>query len=240
MKLICYLSNGYPSIEKSIEMAGHYAKAGADIIEVDFPSKNPYLEGEYIAGRMNDALKACDDYDKYMEGILKIKEQNPKTEFIILAYENTISEIGTAKFSKFLLDNDFKNLIYVGNEQENIKAELIKKGIKVSCYVQFHLPEDEVKAAVSANGFVYIQAKPTMNNINPNYPTLKDCIEKLRAEGIKREIYAGVGISTEEDVKMAKEAGADGVFVGSRILKLHDNIPELEKAIKELKNATLV
>ena len=32
MKLICYLSNGYPSIEASIEMAKTYVEAGCDII----------------------------------------------------------------------------------------------------------------------------------------------------------------------------------------------------------------
>jgi tryptophan synthase alpha chain len=32
MKLICYLSMGYPSIEHSIKIAKEYVKAGCDII----------------------------------------------------------------------------------------------------------------------------------------------------------------------------------------------------------------
>ncbi len=239
MKLICYLSNGYPSIDSSIKMAKDYVDAGADIIEVDFPSRDPYLEGEYIANRMAEALKACDDYDKYMEGMLKIKAENPNTRFIVLAYENTVVEIGVDKYAKFLLDNGFEDIIYVGAEHDEIKKQLIEKGIKVSCYVQFHMPEDEVKAAIEANGFVYMQAKPTTGNVNPKYPILKDCIKALRDAGIKREIYAGVGIATTEDVQMAKEAGADAVFVGSRILKLQEDIPAMKDAIRELKNAAL-
>lgn len=239
MKLICYLSNGYPSIDSSIKMAKDYVDAGADIIEVDFPSRDPYLEGEYIANRMAEALKACDDYDKYMEGMLKIKAENPNTRFIVLAYENTVVEIGVDKYAKFLLDNGFEDIIYVGAEHDEIKKQLIEKGIKVSCYVQYHMPEDEVKAAIEANGFVYMQAKPTTGNVNTKYPTLKDCIKALRDAGIKREIYAGVGIATTEDVQMAKEAGADAVFVGSRILKLQQDIPAMKDAIRELKNAAL-
>ena len=44
MEIICYLSSGYPTIESSIEVANDYAKAGCKIIEVDFPSRDPYLE----------------------------------------------------------------------------------------------------------------------------------------------------------------------------------------------------
>ncbi len=237
MKLICYLSNGYPSIDASIKMAKEYVEGGCDIIEVDFPSRDPYLEGELIAGRMAEALRENDNYDDYMAGILKIKAQNPKTRFIVLAYENTVMEIGVQKYADFILDNGFGDIIYVGNQHPEVLRELIERGIKVSCYVQFHQPEDEVQAALSANGFVYVQAKPTTGNINPKVPTLKDCIQKLRSLGVTREIYAGVGIYTTEDIAMAREAGADGVFVGSTILKLHDDVPKLKETIRAFKAA---
>ena len=64
MEIICYLSNGYPTIEASYNMAVEYADAGCRMMEVDFPSRNPYLESDYIAGRMKKALEACDDYYK--------------------------------------------------------------------------------------------------------------------------------------------------------------------------------
>ena len=56
MEIICYLSNGYPTIEASYNMAMEYADAGCKMMEVDFPSRNPYLESDYIAGRMEKAL----------------------------------------------------------------------------------------------------------------------------------------------------------------------------------------
>lgn len=237
MKLICYLSNGYPTIESSIEMAKIYTEAGCDVIEVDFPSHDPYLEGDFIAGRMRQALENCNDYDKYMDGILEIKNDNPNTHLLLLAYGNTISEIGDDKFIKFCLDNDIKDLIFVGEDTELLN-KLMEHGLKISCYVQFHMPEAELKAAKESNGFVYMQAKPMINNINEKYPTLKDCIAHLKEIGIDREIYCGVGIRDANDINMAKLSNADGVFVGSTILKLHDDIPRLKETIKELKSAT--
>ena len=52
MEIICYLSNGYPTIEASYNMAVEYADAGCRMMEVDFPSRNPYLESDYIAGKI--------------------------------------------------------------------------------------------------------------------------------------------------------------------------------------------
>lgn len=237
MKLICYLSNGYPTIEKSVEMARIYTEAGCDVIEVDFPSRNPYLEGEFIAGRMKSALENCSDYSKYMEGIVRIKNENPGTPLLVLAYDNTVEEIGEEAFVRFCLENDLTDMIYVGDNM-GLQQRLIDSGLKISCYVQFHMPENEVTAAKNSNGFVYLQAKPMTGNIDPNYPILKDCIDHLKSIGIDRKIYVGVGIRDAEDIRMAKESGADGVFVGSTILKLHDNIGLLTETIKTLKSAT--
>lgn len=237
MKLVCYLSNGYPTIESSIRTAKDYAEAGCDIIEVDFPSSDPFLEGDYIAARMKAAIENCNDYKQYMDGIKKIKDNHPDTKLIILSYENTILSIGAERFIEFCIQNNIQDIIYVGGDDKEIKNKIIEKGIKISCYVQFHMPEEEIRAAVSSNGFVYMQAKPTNNNINPKYPMLKDCINELKRRGITREIYAGVGIYTTDDIQMAKNAGADAVFVGSTILKLQTDIPKMKETIASFKRA---
>ena len=78
MKLICYLSNGYPSIQASLDMAQQYVAAGCDIIEVDFPGHDPYLESDFIATRMKHALEACCDYDAYMDGMAQLRTLNRK------------------------------------------------------------------------------------------------------------------------------------------------------------------
>ena len=237
MRLICYLSNGYPSIEASVRLAQEYVEAGCDIIEVDFPAVNPYLESEYIAGRMKAALEKCDDYGEYMDGIKQMKNNHPDTKFIIIAYEDTILSIGLERFVAFCLENDICDIIYVGGTNEQAKNRLVESGIKISCYVQFHMPEEEIDAAQNSNGFVYMQAKPTNGNVNVQYPALKDCIDELRRRGIAQEIYAGVGIHTIEDLQLARESGADAVFVGSSILKLQEDVPRMKAVIAEFKKA---
>ena len=235
MDSILYLSNGYPTLDASLQMAKEYADAGCGIIEIDFPSHDPYLESKLIAGRMAKSLEACDDYDKYMEEIVRVKQELPNVKLLVLSYENTIQEIGPDKFIKFCLDNDFKDVLLVGLSSNEIKDKIIAAGIRVSCYVQFQMLPEEIESAKNSNGFVYLQAKPneTQGYVNPKYPTLKDCVQCLRDAGIDRPIYCGVGVHAPEDVKMVKEAGGDAAFVGSAILKLQDDIPAMKEKIRE-------
>lgn len=234
MEIILYLSNGYPNLESSYQTAIEYADAGCRMMEIDFPSKNPYLEGEYIADRMAKALEICDDYEKYMESMVKIKDRLPQVKFLVLAYENTVEEITTERFIHFCKENGFEDVLLVGLKDETIKNKIIESGLKVSCYVQFHMLPEEIESAKASNGFVYLQAKPN-DNVNPKFPTLKDCVQHLRDCGIERPIYCGVGVHAPEDVKMVKDAGGDAAFVGSTILKLHEDVPAMKDMIRRYK-----
>ena len=155
MEIICYLSNGYPTIESSYNMAVEYADAGCKMMEVDFPSRDPFLESDYIAGRMKKALEACDDYEKYMDSIVAIQKRLPDVKLLVLAYENTVEDIGVDRFIEFCLSNNLKDILLVGLKDDIIKNKIIAAGLQVSCYVQFHLPEEEIERAKQSNGFVY-------------------------------------------------------------------------------------
>lgn len=235
MKLIAYLCNGYPTLKASAEMAKTYAKSGVDTIEIDFPSRNPFLEGELISGRMAKALEACGDYDCYMAEMAEVKRSLPSTDFILMVYENVVEEIGVVKFIAFCLDNGYLDIVLVGLKDDTIKNQIIEAGLRVSCYVQFDLPEDEVSHALSSNGFTYLQAVPADGQATPEHSTLALCIKYLRSRGLTQPIYCGVGIHTPEDAAMVKSAGADGAFVGSTILKLQDDPKALAKKIAEFK-----
>lgn len=234
MEIILYLSNGYPTLDDSYNVAIDYAEAGCKMMEVDFPAHDPFLESEYLANRMKCALEACDDYDEYMKSIVRLKKRLPDTKFLVLLYEATCKEIGVEKFIAFCKENDLRDILMVGLSDDTVKDQLMDAGLQVSCYIEFHMPEEEVQLAKQSNGFVYLQAKPYEGQTkNEAFPTLKDCVAHLRDEGITRPIYCGVGVHAPEDVATVKEAGADAAFVGSTILKLHDDREAMKNKIKE-------
>ncbi len=241
MNLICYLSNGYPSISESVKMADHYFDGGCDIIEIDFPSRNPYLDNEFIQQRMKTALETCNNYSRYMEGLREIRKNHPSGRFIILIYEETLEEIGENDFVDFCLQNNFADVIYIGSSNIPLRQKCMERGLKISTYVPFHLPEADVQMARQANGFIYLQSK-SAGKVHPVYTTLEKGINYLRQEcriAPERPIYCGVGVGTPEDVAMIKRSGGDGAFIGSAVLKLQDNIPVMKHFIHKLKQATL-
>ncbi len=235
MKLICYLSLGSPNLGQSKVNAQNYIDAGCDVVEVDFPAKNPYLDSPYIQGRMRLALAGCNDYSKYMETIEAIKAKNPSSAFIVLTYETTIKEIGLQKFISFCHKNNLKDIICVGNEFPAVRQTLIANNLLVSSYVQYHLLDEEIEVAKRTNGFIYLQAK-SGGKYHKKHKDLKAIINYLRTEvKLPNPIYCGVGISSPEDIAMVKAAGADGAFVGSTVLKLQDKPEELKQKIIDLK-----
>ncbi|KKK38920.1 hypothetical protein WQ57_06110 [Mesobacillus campisalis] len=237
-KVICYLSNGFPSIEKTLETADLYVEGGCDIIEIDIPTDNPFLDNEFIGGRMRKAFEQNQNYDYYLETIRKIREKHPEQEILIVLYEHSLKDIGVEKFIEFCHQLHTEDIILVGNEDNQIKNELMENGIRVSSYIQYHLPDEEIGMAKNTNGFIYLQAK-SVGKVREGCETLRDCIEYLRNEGVNQPIYCGVGISNKEDVAMVSNAGGNGAFIGSAVLKKQNQPNELVHFIQEVKAATI-
>lgn len=234
-KFIGYLSFGYPNIEESLKRAEVYVNSGCDILEIDLPTNNPFLDSEFIGNRMKKAYENCSNYEKYFENIQILRNKYKSVGMLILAYEHTITEYGVDKFINKCKETGIEDIIFVGNKDEKTKNELIKKGLKISTYVQYHLDDLEVQNALNSNGFVYLQAKPGKKGFKENYETLNEVIKYLRKKGIKQSIYCGVGISEKEDFKMVNDAGADAAFVGSSLLK-KETFEDIENMIKTWKN----
>ncbi len=237
MKVICYLSYGYPSIDYSLKMAKCYYEAGADMMECSLPARDPYIDSEFIAGRMADALSACNDYDVYLEKLGEFRTENPDFPITFLLYEHTMLEIGIDKLISFMKKYGIENIIYAGNiDHPEVKKRLIEEGIGICCPVNHHMVEKDIEEAVNTNGFTYMEAKP-LTGSKEGFEELAPCISYLRERGIDRPIYCGVGIHTVEDVIYAKEAGGDGVFIGSALIKQYDKPEEMKKTIAAFKAA---
>ena len=233
MRLIGYLSNGYPSFEQSYANAELYREGGLDTLQIDLPTDDPYLEGERITARMRHALNACRSWDGYLENIAAIKRNIKGISIILLVYESTISEIGLERFIGFCKKENLRDVSCIGGRLPHVKERLIAEGLNVSCYVQFHLNPDEVRDAENSNGFVYLQARPAPGIDELRFSTLGECIGFLRERiGSHRPIYTGVGLRTPEDVIMARDAGSDGVFIGSTIMDHENDRRSLLKTIR--------
>lgn len=236
-KLIGYISLGYPTLEESLRIADFYLDNGMDVIEIGYPTNNAFLDNEYISGTLRQAYENIEKLNDAFDAIKTLRQRHPDNQLILLMYEHGIlKDAGYDNFITQVRECNIKDIILVGCKDEKTKNGLIKEGFKISCYVTYGLPDDEVKNATNSNGFIYLQAKPA-GKVRPGCETLKGCISYLRSKGITNAIYAGVGINLPEDVEMVTKSGADGAFIGSALLKKTGNFSELKEYIQLLKKA---
>lgn len=234
-ELICYLNFGYPTIEDGVQYARLYIKGGCEALQVDIPSRNPYLEHQMIQDRMAHCLRLYPDYQTYFDGIGKIRKLFPAVKLVLMLYENIVEELGAPRIIKFCKQNRIEDLTYVGN-REDLKQQLMGAGLRIACYVQYHLPDTEIEFAQKSNGIVLLQAQ-SVGKTRPGCETFADGVRYLRGRGITKPIFASVGIREPEDVVRTRQAGADGAFVGSRFINVQHNEALLLKTILEFKQA---
>ena len=215
-ELVCYLNFGYPTIAEGIRDAELYIANGCRALQLDIPSKDPYLEHDFVKNRMKSCLETEPDYEKYFDGIREIRKRHKDLALYFMLYENTVEELGVQRITDFCHEVGIKYTSYVGNSFD-VKHQLEQAGLGICCYVQYHLPDDEVDFAKESSGPVLYQAK-SVGKCRPGCQSFADGVQYLRNAGLTMPIYASVGIKTVEDIKMVRESGADGAFIGSVLM----------------------
>jgi len=238
IKTICYLSFGYPTIEKSIEAAGYYIQGGCDAIEVSIPPKDPYRDSAFLQDLYRVALEQTDNYDLYLDGIARMTGKYPKTEFFFVLYHEVIIAIGAEKLGKFCKDHHIVNVISGDLHDENAIKTLRANGVKLARSVNYKMDEADIQRCIETDGFTYMQAFPSPGQyIKPGFEEIETCIKYLRERKVSEPIYCGAGVKSPTDASRLKVAGGNGFFVGSSIIKMYDDPEKLVELIKEYKQA---
>lgn len=241
MKTICYLSGGYPSMERSFAMAELYVQGGCDAIEWSLPPKDPYMEMDYIAEKMAMARAACDDYDCYLADIARFKQQYPQMEVYLLLYQESVFDIGVEKLANFCNENQIDTIITADFTEPVATAYLERHGVFIAPFVSFEMRPEMVDRALQSKTFVYMQAMPYVNQHTADFPptTLKTCIDKLRAGTPHMPIYCGGGIRSPQELAFIRQSGGDGFFIGSSVMQYYDNPDKLLETLRGYKAAAI-
>lgn len=237
MRVIGYLTSGYPTIEKSVETARVYVEGGCDMLEISIPLENN-REKPFLNDVMKQAYRACPDYDAHMEAIGKIALSNPGVDITILLYNEVLLEIGVEKFVEFCRKYNIHDVNSANLTDAHALEVLDKNDIHLAGLVNYNLEQWRIEEAIHSKGFVYCQAFPREGQkLDPRYDTIGKLIPHLRELGIRQKIYCGGGIAKPEDAKQVKDAGADGFFLGSSIIALYDQKEKLVSIIRSFCDA---
>src|SRR3954470_1643445 len=99
--LMPYLMGGFPDQETATAVAGAYADAGADLIELGGPFSDPLADGPTIHAADTAALAAGATLESVLETCVAVADRIPVA---LMAYSNMVLATGVEKFAPLVAD----------------------------------------------------------------------------------------------------------------------------------------
>ncbi len=215
-----YLMGGFPSLEASVAVGEACADGGADVVELGIPFSDPLADGPVIQAAGSAALRAGATVD----GVLGVCERlAPRLPVVVMCYANLVLARGPEAFAAALREHGASGLIVPDLPMEEAPAVLAAcdaAGVDLVPLVAPTTPDERLAAiGARARGFVYTVS---VVGITGEREALADAFADVVARAKRATsvpVALGFGISTPAQAAQAAGAGADGVIVGSRLVR---------------------
>jgi tryptophan synthase alpha chain len=233
--LMPYLMGGFPDLETSRAIGEAYAEAGADLVELGVPFSDPLADGPVIHAADTAALAA----GATLHGVLELgRTLTEAVPVVLMCYANLVFARGFERFADELAERGISGLIVPDLPLEEAGDALRACDAAGVALVPLVAPTtpDERLAAIgrTARGFVYTVA---VTGTTGERHGLDDEIAAMLARAKASTdvpVALGFGIGTPEAAAAAADAGADGVIVGSRLVRAAAEAPEPASVVRDL------
>jgi tryptophan synthase alpha chain len=214
-----YLMGGFPDLATSRGIGEAYAAAGADLIELGVPFSDPLADGPVIQAAGTAAL----DAGATVEDVLRVGGAlAASVPVVAMAYANLVLARGPEAFARDLAASDLSGLIVPDLPMEEAPALLAAcdaEGVALVPLVAPTTTDDRLaEIGAQARGFLYTVSVTGTTGERDVLDGLAGVLARVRAHA-DVPVAAGFGISTPAQAAAAAEAGADGVIVGSRLVR---------------------
>jgi tryptophan synthase alpha chain len=233
--LMPYMMGGFPDLEQSLRIGEAYVAAGADIIELGFPYSDPLADGPVIQAAGTLALEAGAN----VAGVLEVAAQlSQSVPVVAMCYANMVFAPGAGAFVERLQRSGASGLIVPDlphGASPEVEEACERHGIALVPLVAPTTPAPRLREiASSARGFVYAVS---VLGTTGERERLQDRGARLIAaakEAAAAPVALGFGIATPEHAAAAAAAGADGVIVGTRLVRAAMEDPDPAAAVGEV------
>jgi tryptophan synthase alpha chain len=236
--LMPYLMGGFPDIDASLAIGHAYADAGADLVELGVPFSDPLADGPVIQAAGTAALRA----GATVSGVLRVCEAlAPRLPVVLMCYANNVLARGADDFARRAASAGASGLIVPDlpyEESDAVLGACDDAGLALVPLVAPTSPDDRLaRIGGRARGFLYtVSITGTTGERKRGRDAFVPIIARARAH-TSVPVALGFGIGTPEQAVEAAEAGADGVIVGSRLVRAVAEAPESPAAVRSLVEA---
>lgn len=236
--LIPYFMCGYPSAAQSMKLVLAATQAGADIIELGMPFSDPLADGATIQHAGQFAL----EHGMTINGCLEIASQisaRSDAPLILMGYYNPLLVYGIDRFCQEAVTSGICGLIIPDlppEEAEPLQQAALQHGLSLIFLIPPTTPDERISdiARMASSGygtFIYCVALSGVTGARATLPSdLRAFIQRVYdyTKDFHLPLAVGFGISTPEHVAELTTY-ADGVVVGSALVKLIDQHAEEEQ-----------
>jgi tryptophan synthase alpha chain len=231
--LMPYLMGGFPDLETSLRIGEAYADGGADLVELGVPFSDPLADGPVIHAAGTRALEAGATVDGVLELAAGLAKRVP---VVLMTYANLVLARTPEGFAAALADAGASGLIVPDLPLEEAPALLEAcdaHGVALVPLVAPTTPDERLAAiGARARGFLYTVsvAGTTGERAGATYEAI---LARAKAH-TDVPVALGFGIGTPEQASAAADAGADGVIVGSRLVREAAEADDPPGAVREV------
>jgi tryptophan synthase alpha chain len=217
--LMPYLMGGFPDQGTATAVAGAYAEAGADLIELGVPFSDPLADGPTIHAADTSALAAGATLESVLETCAEIGERIPVA---LMVYANMVLAAGPVEFAERAAAAKASGAIVPDlplEEQDPIREALTAHGLALIPLVAPTTPrERRARICENAEGFAYLVSTVGVTGEREQLPAeLTELIAAAKEEA-SVPVAVGFGISTPEQAAAVGKL-ADGVIIGTRLVR---------------------
>ncbi len=241
--LTVYLTVGDPYVNNKIVKV--LAESGVDLFEFGFPTNKPKYDGLTIRASFKRALKNGVTVEK----AFSIIKDFPVKQKIIFTYFDLAKSFGLEDFIGYVLSVNVKGVLFPDLlidylEELGIYVKFCEKyNLEPIFFITSSFPHKLVSKLAQLNpAFIYLGLMVSTGTFLPITAGKTIRIMKNLINGIP--LLVGFAISKPSQVLDYIKAGADGVVVGSSIIKLLSskqlNMENLRRYIFSLKKALKV
>ena len=220
--LMPYLMGGFPDMAASERVAAAYAEGGADLIELGVPFSDPLADGPVIHAAGVQALRSGATFEAVMGVCSSVAQGLP---VIVMSYANPLYARGLERAVDLLYAAGASGLIVPDLPLEEAPALLHlcdARGIALVPLVAPTTPDERLELiGRRARGFLYTVSVTGTTGERVGLEPDGDLAAMLKRAAAHTDVpvAVGFGIGTPEQAVAAAEAGADGVIIGSRLVR---------------------